>query len=79
MFLVVRTPCKTVGPVSYNLRDIKERLERLESLLPQLAWGVSVILGIRLGSDWKLMTLNKPFDFLVQHLGYDSDLQTETT
>ena len=35
MFLVVRTPRKTVGPVSdKKLGDIKERLERLESSLP---------------------------------------------
>ena len=35
MFIVVRTPHKTVGPVSdKKLGDIKERLERLEAPLP---------------------------------------------
>ena len=45
--------------------DIKERLERLESPLTLLAWGVSAISGSRLGLDWKLRTLDKPFGFLV--------------
>ena len=49
MFLVVRTPYKTVGPVSQKLGDIKEQLERLESPLPLLAWGVYAISIIRLG------------------------------
>ena len=43
-----------------NLADIKERLERLESPLP-----VYSISGIRLGLQWKLRTLDKPFGFLV--------------
>ena len=32
---------------------------------PVLAWGVSAILGIGLGSHWKLRILNKSFGFLV--------------
>ena len=39
-----------------KLGDIKEPLERLESPLPVLAWGVSAISGIRLGLHWKLRT-----------------------
>ena len=61
MFLVVRTPRKTVGPVSHIIGasgDIKERLERLESPLPVLACSVPVILGIRLALHWKLRTLD---------------------
>ena len=59
MFLVVRTPRQTVGPVWQNLGDIKERLERLESSLPvyfgnQLDWDYS--------GNWRL---DKPFGFLV--------------
>ena len=57
MFLVVRIPRKTVGPVSQKLVDIKERLERLESPLPVLVWGVSGFTGIRLGGlRWKFRT-----------------------
>ena len=66
MFLVVQTPCITVGPVSdKNFGDVEGQLERLESPLPVLAWGVSAILGIRLGLHWKLRTLDKPLGFLV--------------
>ena len=52
MFLVVRTPHKTVGPVSHKIWG----LERLESPLSVLARVVSAIWGIR---------LDKPFGFLV--------------
>ena len=30
-----------------------------------LVWGVSAISGTRLGSHWKLRTIDKPFGFLV--------------
>ena len=61
MFLVVRTPRKTVGPVCKNLGDIKERLR---------GWNrhYQCISGIRLGLQWKLRTLDKPFGFLVLKL-----------
>ena len=47
------------GTISKKLR------ERLESLLPVLAWGVLPISGIRLGLHWKLRTLDKPICFPV--------------
>ena len=69
MFLVARTPRKAVGTGDVprgsdstlssracltKLGDIKERLERLESPLPVLTWGVSPISRIRLALQWKL-------------------------
>ena len=40
---------------------IKERLKRLDSPLPVLAWGVSAVSGIKLG-----LHIDKPFGFLVR-------------
>ena len=51
MFLVVRTPRKTVEPV------FEERQERLETPLSALARDVSAISRIRLGRHWELRTL----------------------
>ena len=65
MFLVARTPRKTVGPVSHNGGDIKELLERRESPLPVLAWGVSAISGIILRLHWKSRTFDKLFVYVV--------------
>ena len=62
MFLVVRTPCKTVGPVSDKIGGHKRTTGEAgiattgESPLPVLAWGVSAISRIRLGLHWKLIS-----------------------
>ena len=61
IFLVVRTPRKTVGPVSdKKLGDIKARLERLESPLP-------VYLGNSIGITVEIedSISHLPFGFLV--------------
>ena len=51
MFLVIPTPRKTVGRPRQNLGDIKER-------------HYQCISGIRMGLQWKLRTLDKPFGYL---------------
>ena len=58
MFLVVRTPSKTVGPVADKIWGTEKNDWR--------GWNrhYQCILGIRLGLHWKLRTLDKPFGFL---------------
>ena len=68
-FLVVRTLHKTVFKGLTKVGDIIERLERLESPLTVLTLGVLEVSGIRLGSRWKLWTLDKTFGFLSAFLG----------
>ena len=59
MFLVVRTPRKTVGPVSDKIWGTSKN--------DWSGWNrhYQCISGIRLGLQWKLRTLDKPFGFLV--------------
>ena len=55
MFLVVRTPRKTVGPVSDKKKNDWRGLNR----------HYQCISGNRLGLQWKLRTPDKLFSFLV--------------
>ena len=64
--------------VCLSLGDIKERLERLESPLPVLAWGFSAILGIRLGHSG--LSVNHLASLSLSHLGCNSRrFHSETT
>ena len=67
MFLVVRTPRKTVAPVSHKMGDVKERLERLESPRTVSALGVRLYRdGIGIGVTVEIGdSLDKPFGLLI--------------
>ena len=58
MFLVARTPRKTVGPVSRRIGGHKRTSGEAGIALPVSARGVSVVSGIRLDLHWKLRTLD---------------------
>ena len=68
MFLMIRTPRKTVGPVSDKIGGHKRGWNR----------HYQCISGIRLELQWKLRTLDKPFRS--SRLGSDSRrFHSETT